>query len=339
MASGVQEAPRRQTVGGPAVDHPGLTLAIKGTLRVMKFGGTSIGYPTGLTQVLRLIRQASSSCDLVIVVSAAAGVTDALHRAVGHDTTAPYDNLGLIEDVYRRLCLVALSGTAAQEFETSLADTLDVVRCQVESGPLTAPEIADVVTTGERLSAQLVASALSCMGIPAAAADSRTLVRTGEAADGQTVDTTATYDQIRTWQTGYDRRCIPVVTGYAAADSSGRTTTLGRGGSDYTATLIAAALRASVVDRWTDVDGIYTEDPRRNGRATRLAMMHLQTAAGEARLGKTGIHPEALVPLIEAGIPMRVRSTVASAGGTLLTPGTDLDPQPASKWKVIPGLY
>jgi aspartate kinase len=286
----------------------------------MKFGGTSVGSPDGLRRVIELIGRASQTSVPVVVVSAAAGVTDKLHQMVCSARTSLRDEVDSVGRTYGRLASAVLSGFAADEFAAALVKALNEIAVLAAAPGQSDSVVAELVTSGERLSARLLASALTQRGQPADPVDARRLIRTCESPDGATVETSSTYTNIRSWYASHDPDVIPVVTGYAASDAELRTTTLGRGGSDYTATLLAAALDASIVERWTDVDGIYTDDPRHNGRATRLPVLSLRAAAGEARLGRTGIHPEALVPLLETGIPMRVRSTRASGGGTLLQP-------------------
>jgi aspartate kinase len=115
-----------------------------------------------------------------------------------------------------------------------------------------------------------------------------------------------------------------VVTGFIGSTADGRTTTLGRGGSDYSAALLAHSLAAEVMERWTDVDGIYTADPRADRSAQRLACIVLEEARAWNQAGRLGMHRKALDPLVTAGIPVRVRSTAApEKSGTWIVPSSE----------------
>jgi aspartate kinase len=114
------------------------------------------------------------------------------------------------------------------------------------------------------------------------------------------------------------------VTGFIGADASGRTTTLGRGGSDYSAAIFASALDASVLERWTDVDGIYTNDPAVDRKAKRLERLEAELASSLNQVGKIGMHRDALEPVTRSGIPVHVRSTFApDREGTWILPSVE----------------
>ncbi|MEM6335433.1 MAG: aspartate kinase, partial [Bacteroidota bacterium] len=164
----------------------------------------------------------------------------------------------------------------------------------------------DILSAGERLSVPLIARYLEAEGVPARATDATPLIRI--LADGS-VDHATTEHLIRSWACTLGPGVVPVITGYVASKASGATATLGRGGSDYTAALFASALDAAWMERWTDVDGIYTADPRRHPDAERYERLTLAEAYRLNRTGGLGMHRDALGPLVRAGIPLRIRST------------------------------
>jgi aspartate kinase len=127
--------------------------------------------------------------------------------------------------------------------------------------------------------------------------------------------------QVSSWYGRLPERSVPVVTGFIGGTADGSTTTLGRGGSDYSASLIATALRAERLERWTDIDGVYTSDPKVDPTAHKLERIVMADALAWNRTGKMGIHKKTLEPLLEASIPMYVRSIdTPEVPGTAILP-------------------
>jgi len=206
-----------------------------------------------------------------------------------------------------------------------LLEELDDLLHDAEGAPAT-PRLRDAVLAfGERLSMPLVQLGLEAAGVPSVCADASRLVRTDDRHGAARVVRSATNRRVRDWYAGLVPGTVPVVTGFLGATSAGAVTTLGRGGSDYTAALLAAALRAFVFERWTDVDGIYTDDPRIHPDAKRLHTLALDEAWVWNRAGRIGMHRRALDPLVDAGIRIHVRSTGApDHPGTVILPRTPL---------------
>ena len=179
----------------------------------------------------------------------------------------------------------------------------------------------EVLAAGERLAVPLVAGLLRTSGLAATSVDAASLVRTDARHGAAAVDLQTTYRQIQAWHGRLPDPMIPVVTGFLGATERGATTTLGRGGSDYSAALFAAALFAAALERWTDVDGLYTADPRQHADAERLDEIVLEEAWAWNHAGRLGMHRKALDPLVAAGIPVYVRSTSSpDAPGTAILP-------------------
>jgi len=220
------------------------------------------------------------------------------------------------------------SGLSGEESALLIAEETDGIhsfRAQIERLKNRAPAppaVADqVLALGERLAAPLLALALREAGLCASPQDAAALIRTDATFGAARVDVAETYRQAKAWHTGLPASTIPVVTGFIGATATATTTTLGRGGSDYSAALLAAALRASVLERWTDVDGLYTDDPYQNGQAQRLTRICLEEAWVWNHAGRLGMHCNALDPLVEAEIPIHVRSIAAPEGlGTWILP-------------------
>ncbi len=296
-------------------------------LKVLKFGGTSVGEPARLRRVVEIVRDAAEKNRLVVIASAASGVTDALVSAwdtFGSETFSQSGFLEAIKDRYLTLARDVLKARSVGEYEASLEERLASVReilARMQSeGKADALRDA-LLAEGERFSVPLVALALRDAGIKSKPVDAARLIRTDANHGEALVDFEQTRRQIAIWHRRLGGNVVPVVTGFIGSTESGAVTTLGRGGSDYSAALLASALEAAVMERWTDTDGIYTEDPRKNKDAKRLAFIVLEEAWAWNHAGRLGMHRKALDPLVGAGIPVHVRSTATpDKPGTLIVP-------------------
>lgn len=299
-------------------------------VRVLKFGGTSVGTPEGLHTVGRLVREARSRCVPVVVVSAAAGITDDLVRAAeetrGDRATAD----AWVRHVGRRYRTLAkeVLGDAplCAHYETVLrAERSELRRAlQTLTGP-DAPAARDaVLATGERLMAPLLAAVLTVNDCPARPVDATTLLRTDDVHGDATIQWPPTRQQVQAWfaeWTEDEELAVPVITGFIGATADGTTTTIGRGGSDLSAATIARALEADRLERWTDVDGLYTRDPATHDDARRLDRLDFEQARTWTKAGRLGMHPCTLDPLAAADIPVHVRCTHRpEAEGTRIVP-------------------
>jgi aspartate kinase len=295
-------------------------------VRVLKFGGTSVGTADGFRSAVRIIRDAAEACRPVVVVSAAAGVTDDLVRAA-EDTRADRATaeawIHPVERRYRTLAADVLDDDPLRaRYAAALQVELSELRraLQQGTGPGAAAARDTVLATGERMMVPLVTAALDATGCAAQTVDAASLIRTDATHGNATVQWDVTRQQVRDWhQTRADD--VPVVTGFIGGTADGTTTTLGRGGSDLTAALIARALAADRLERWTDVDGLYTRDPDEHDDARRLDRLDFEQARTWTKAGRLGMHPRTLDPLAAADIPVHVRCTHRpEAPGTRIGP-------------------
>jgi aspartate kinase len=300
-------------------------------IRVLKFGGTSVGAPESLLKAAHVIGNTATSCQPVVVVSAASGVTDDLVRAAD-DTRADRATADAwarhVGRRYRRLASEVLDDDRMRSRYASVLDTkLDALRQALQSATgADAPAARDaVLATGERLMAPLLAALLQSNGQAARAVDASSLIRTDDAHGDASVQWTPTREQIRSWfraEIDANREPpVPVITGFIGGTADGTTTTLGRGGSDLSAALLARALEAERMERWTDVDGLYTRDPDTHDDARRLDRLDFEQARTWTKAGRLGMHPCTLDPLAAADIPIHVRCTHRpEAPGTRIVP-------------------
>ena len=289
-------------------------------LKVLKFGGTSVGSMETVCRVVEIVCQAVETHRIVVTVSALSGVTDRLVDLTNGDANKP-GHLDHLHDRHRVLAEAVLSPFSFAAYEQMLTDYLSSLRSLLDRNTVDPGRRHDaVLATGERLSAPLIAFALEDAGLDAAAHDAAPLVRTDDRHGDASVDHATTHHLIQSWHALLASTSVPVVTGFLGSSSKGHTTTLGRGGSDYSAALFASALNASILERWTDVDGLYTQDPHLHPDAEPLTHLDLTDANSLNRANLLGMHHEALAPLVAAGIPLHVRSTLHAGRGTMIMP-------------------
>ncbi len=303
-------------------------------IRVMKFGGTSVGSAPNILQVLEIIEHESRSGPLAIVVSAMGHTTDRLIEAVTHAASGDMSRAETVVDQIEELAisdcrtvfatLARLAGAAARK-----ADFFEHVRQVL--GPLRqllrgvgivrekTPQTLDLVMSfGERISASTITLMLQAKQLPAVYVDARDWAVTDDTFGRAKVDVEQSRVKIQelcaAWK---DKICIH--TGFLGRTPDGRTTTLGRNGSDYTAALLAQALSAQEVVIWTDVSGIMTADPAIVADTYTVPRLSHEEALELANLGWRMFHPRTMVPLIESGIPMRIlNTTLPQDPGTLV---------------------
>jgi aspartokinase/homoserine dehydrogenase 1 len=295
--------------------------------RVLKFGGSSLGQPERLAWVLRRIEEERQSGPLAVVVSAFGDTTDWLLAATQAAARGELDAaLGLLDRVATLATETARTVAGEQGLPPSLArhvtGLVAAVRDVVHGMALTresTPQARDrVLAVGELLSATLVSGLLELRQVPVTFVDARQWVRTDASFGSAQVDVVASRDRIAELSKGWGER-IAVVPGFIGQTADGRITTLGRNGSDYTAALLARGLRAREVVVWTDVDGLYTADPSLVDDAYPVRHLTHQEALELATVGARMFHPRTMIPLIEGGIPLRIRNTLApEQPGTLI---------------------
>ena len=301
-------------------------------LQVVKFGGTSIGDAHCIQKVIDIIRSYAGKGELVVVVSAMAGVTNKLIEAAAESAAQHREKAACILAALRTKHDLAVhtllpSTPERNRIDRRIRELFEECEgwCEniAQTGNLT-PQIRDLISSlGERLSAPMVAAALTAQGVPSEPIEATELVVTddyyGSADPKMELTQERCEERLRPLL-----RCgvIPIVTGFIGATEDGVLTTLGRGGSDYSATIIGAALGADEVTIWTDVDGILTADPHLVPAARTIPEISYREAAELAHFGAKVLHPKTLRPVVQSGIPVWIRNTFApEKSGTKITPG------------------
>lgn len=283
--------------------------------QVYKFGGSSLGTAGRLPLVLTLIRRALlEPRRLAVVVSALGDSTDWLLAAT-RDTSTANSRLDDVLTLARTTAAQVLATEALSLFEADTRALLEPVRQLLDGNSLSAQAVDEVVSVGERISASLLSRAL---GTNAFAVDARDLVVTDDTAQHALVDVRETrrrfVDAASKWNG------VPVVTGFIGRSRAGHTTTLGRNGSDYTASLLAVALEATDVTVWTDVPGVFTADPSLVTDAYPVTRLTWFEALELAHFGTRMFHARTVVPLLESKAALTIRSTTEPD-----LPGTRID--------------
>ncbi|MGB2957393.1 MAG: bifunctional aspartate kinase/homoserine dehydrogenase I [Bacteroidota bacterium] len=295
-------------------------------MHIMKFGGSSVGSPTRVRQVMDIVVASHRKHrNMVVVLSAFQGVTDhliAMSRCAAAGDLGYRRSLRRLKkrhlDVMKELVPTRRRRSAEAFVRERLHELTDVLYGVFCTHELTKRTLDYVMSFGERLSAFVVAEALKASGTPCRYTDSRTLVKTDDTFGGAHVMHDQTYRAIQSHQKKH--RGLHIVPGFIASTVDETTTTLGRGGSDFTASLFGAALRAGEIEIWTDVDGVMTADPRKVEKAFSLPGMTYEEAMEMSHFGAKVLHPPTMQPALDQGIPIRIRNTFnPDFPGTLIT--------------------
>ena len=293
---------------------------------VMKFGGTSVGDAARIRDVIEIVRGRLAR-QPVVVVSAQSGVTNDLISLAESAAKGETSATALRARLERLVAELSLPPDIVEE-ELDELDAL--LRGVTLVGELTPRSLDRMMSFGERCSARIVAAAMTNAGIPAAPHMAYEVGLLTDSGYGSAVVDPSTYDAIPMfldpalsfWSfsaTGVQTGEVPVITGFIARDKDGFLTTLGRGGSDYSAAIFGAALAAEEIEIWTDVDGVMSADPRIVPGAASLDTMSFAEAAELAYYGAKVIHPATIQPAVAKNIPIRVLNTFRpQSKGTLI---------------------
>ncbi len=295
-------------------------------MKILKFGGTSVGTPEVIRGLLEILRKNHAEGQrFAVVFSAFSKVTDTLldlaARASRGDQTwreqleiLKKRHADAVEKLLPASAWPPVEAQLAENFE-ELNDILHGIHLVREASPRT---LDFVVSFGERNSAFILAHAMCAAGIPTEFLDARQVIRTDAHFGAARVDFPETNRLLQAHFS--EKNAVQSVTGFIGSTPDGLTTTLGRGGSDYTAAILGAALDAEAIEIWTDVNGVLTADPRRVKKAFTLPAMTYREAMEMSHFGAKVIYPPTIQPALARGIPLVIRNTFnPSFSGTYIT--------------------
>src|SRR5262244_510246 len=286
----------------------------------MKFGGTSVGSAERMRVAAGISAAERRKRPTLIVVSAMSKITDLLIDAMRHaeagDRAGLDADLKILEDRHTQACRELLPAARQPAALDGIGELLSGFR-RITGGMLLLNDrpprsVDDALATGERLSALLVAAYLESVGVRAAAVNAADVIVTDAVyGNASPVMETTREKAHKVLAPMLEAGALPVVTGFNGATADGRPTTLGRGGSDFSAAILAAALDAAELWIWTDVDGIMTADPRLVPEARVLDEVTYSEAAELAYNGAKVLHPRTLAPLADRRIPVWSKNSFA----------------------------
>jgi len=294
-------------------------------MQVLKFGGTSVANAENINKVVAVVKEAVKKDTTVVVVSALGGVTDLLLGAaiLAADGDEAYkEKLAVIEqrqlETVKQLIPVASQSQLLSLVKKSCNEIEDICNGIFLLRELTPRSKDRIGSYGEWISSQIIAAKFKADGVVCTWKDSRELISTNSAFTTAEVDFAITNKQVADFF-ATSSSSLFILPGFIAADKQGITTTLGRGGSDYTAAILASALHASVLEIWTDVSGMMTADPRLAANARIIPRISYQEAMELSHFGAKVIYPPTIQPVMGQAIPVWIKNTFAPADeGTLI---------------------
>lgn len=306
---------------------------------MMKFGGTSVGSPEALTQSAQIIMDLTEKWQhIIVVVSAMSGITDLLlksaHTAVTNDSS---DFETIIDEIKKKhtdtveklITDPSDRSLLLEEIDHHIIELSAICRSIQVLGEITPRGLDAIASLGERLNARVFAAILRSKGEKSQAVDATKLIVTDDNFQNAVPDMVKTREKTRANLLPLiEKGIIPVVTGFIGATEQAVTTTLGRGGSDYTSAILGDCLDVDEVWTWTDVDGVMTADPRIVSDAKVIPELSYNEVGELAYFGAKILHPKTIRPVVERGIPLWVKNTFNPS-----YPGTRISSNP----KTIPG--
>ncbi len=310
---------------------------------MLKFGGTSISSAGNIRHVANFINSLSKQHKIVCVFSAITGVTDDLIRIT---TLIQNRNKDAANNLAKKIIKnhLQISNTCVKnskirkelvdKMTTDLSELQELLHGMLLLGEVTPRSSDYLISFGERLSINLVAAALNDLGTKAVALTGKDagIVTDSNFGEAKPLMDTTRLHVSHTIDAFLEKKTLPIIGGFAGADQHGNITTFGRGGSDYTATIIASSIKADEVWLMSDVDGLMTTDPKIVKNAKVLKEVSYIEAMEMALFGAKYIHPRALEPLVTKKIPLRIRSTFnVKNPGTFVTATPKADAQKTVK--------
>ena len=296
-------------------------------MQVLKFGGSSVGTTDAISKVIAIVKGRAQKTPTIVVVSAMSGITDQLILLA---QTASQGNEGY-KMIIQSLAEKHEDAVRALLPASQQSATLNIVQQliqEIEShceGLYLKNELSlqiqdQLMSYGEILSSKIIAAAFEAEGVDQVWLDSRAMIKTNSSYSSAVVDRALTNQTIQAYFTNStNQHALYMAPGFIASNAAGHTTTLGRGGSDYTAAIYAAALTVSILEIWTDVSGMMTADPRIVPHAKAIPKISYHEAMELSHFGAKIIYPPTIQPVMQAHIPIWIKNTFEPAHpGTLI---------------------
>ena len=295
-------------------------------MQVLKFGGSSVADARNMSKVVEIVTNAVDRDRTILVASAISGCTDTLIRIGTLASQRDESYKGLIDGLQQRHHVIIKDFLPREKQEESL-ETCDALFDSLRSiaqgvfllGELSPASLDAIQGFGELWSTKILATKLASIGISTKWIDSRTIIRTIAKGDKNIVDVQKTYSRVNEMVENNPITQLFVLPGFIASDKQGRTTTLGRGGSDYTASLYAVGCKARILEIWTDVPGMMTSNPKTVPTARTISNISYKAALELSHFGAKVIYPPTIQPVVTEGIPIYIKNTFdPEAPGTLI---------------------
>ncbi|MBR4978493.1 MAG: bifunctional aspartate kinase/homoserine dehydrogenase I [Bacteroidales bacterium] len=295
-------------------------------MQVLKFGGSSVANAQNMSKVVEIVTKAVDRDRTILVSSAISGCTDTLIKIGTLASQRDESYKTLIDDLQEKhhVIITEVLPQEKQDESTKVCDSLfDSLRSIVQGvfllGELSPASLDAIQGFGELWSTKILATKLASIGIATKWIDSRQVIRTVAKGDKNIVDVQKTYSRINDVVESNPITQLFVLPGFIASDKQGRTTTLGRGGSDYTASLYAVGCKARILEIWTDVPGMMTSNPKVVPTARTISNISYKAALELSHFGAKVIYPPTIQPVVAEGIPIYVKNTFdPEAYGTLI---------------------
>ena len=295
-------------------------------MQVLKFGGSSVADAQNMSKVVDIVINAVDRDRTILVASAISGCTDTLIKIGTLASQRDESYKGLIDELQKRHHAIITDFLPREKHEESIeiCDSLfDSLRSIAQGvfllGELSPASLDAIQGFGEMWSTKILATKLASIGISTKWIDSRKIIRTIAKGDKNVVDIQKTYSRVNEMVETNPITQLFVLPGFIASDKQGRTTTLGRGGSDYTASLYAVGCKARILEIWTDVPGMMTSNPKTVPTARTISNISYKAALELSHFGAKVIYPPTIQPVVNEGIPIYIKNTFdPEAAGTLI---------------------
>jgi aspartokinase/homoserine dehydrogenase 1 len=286
-------------------------------MKVLKFGGTSVGSAENINKVIKIVRNSSKEDNVAVVVSAIGGITDKLldaaNKAVDKDGSYK-DAFEQIKKIHIEIVDKLISGDSHSVVSeiingrlSSLERLLDGIYLINELSPKTTDKL---LSFGEHMSSLIISEAMKCRGLNVQLKNAQDLIVTDNSYTNAAVDFNATNENIETYFKAHERN-VTLLPGFVSRSEDGEITTLGRGGSDYTAAIIAAALNVLELQIWTDVSGMFTTNPKMVKQAKPISHISYFEAVELSHFGAKVLYPPTVQPVLNKNIPIVIKNTMA----------------------------